>query len=142
MKSYDTVVEDLISHPSVLEMKSYTHHGKTTCYDHAVEVSKLTYKLSVKLNMDYKSATRGALLHDLFLYDWKNEKRSEGMHGFIHGKIAYDNAIKIVDLNPKEKDIILKHMWPLTLSTPRYKESFLVSFVDKYLATKEIIKRF
>ena len=30
------------------------------------------------------------------------------------------------DLTDKEKDIIVKHMWPLSPWMPRYKESFTV----------------
>ena len=41
-------------------------------------------------------------------------------------------------LNVIEKDIIEKHMWPLTIRLPKYKESFIVSFVDKYCSTAEI----
>ena len=36
-----------------------------------------------------------------------------------------------------EKDIILKHMWPLTIIPPRYLESFIVSIIDKIVATGE-----
>jgi uncharacterized protein len=43
-------------------------------------------------------------------------------------------------LNDIEKDIIEKHMWPLTLKLPKYKEAFIVSFVDKYCAFMESIR--
>jgi uncharacterized protein len=33
-------------------------------------------------------------------------------------------------------------MWPLTLIPPKYKESFIVSFADKYLSSKEFINEF
>ena len=33
--------------------------------------------------------------------------------------------------------IILKHMWPVTPKFPRYKESFLITYVDKYFACVE-----
>ena len=40
--------------------------------------------------------------------------------------------------NEIEKDIIAKHMWPLTLRhVPKYKESIIVTMVDKYCSTKE-----
>ena len=42
-----------------------------------------------------------------------------------------------VILNKKEKDIIIKHMWPLTIIPPRYIESFIITLVDKYCALKE-----
>lgn len=43
-------------------------------------------------------------------------------------------------LTPIEKDIIMKHMWPLTAIPPRYPESFLVSFIDKLIASKGVAK--
>jgi uncharacterized protein len=33
-------------------------------------------------------------------------------------------------------------MWPLTLVPPKYKESFIVSFADKYLSSKEFIDEY
>ncbi|MCD6396437.1 MAG: hypothetical protein J7L71_02770 [Spirochaetaceae bacterium] len=51
------------------------------------------------------------------------------------------NAEKIFGhLTPGAKDIIMKHMWPLTVIPPRYSESFLVSFIDKLVAGKEVAK--
>ena len=44
------------------------------------------------------------------------------------------------DLNDMEKDIIVKHMWPLTIVPPKFKESYIVTLVDKYCATKEFFK--
>ena len=39
---------------------------------------------------------------------------------------------------PKEKEIIRKHMWPLTAPLPYYKESYMVSLADKICATLEM----
>ena len=56
------------------------------------------------------------MLHDLFLYDWRiNDPSRKGLHAFRHPRIAFNNSSEIFDLNEKEKDIILKHMWPLTV---------------------------
>jgi len=33
-------------------------------------------------------------------------------------------------------------MWPLTLVPPKYKESYIVSFADKYLSSKEFISEY
>ena len=44
------------------------------------------------------------------------------------------------ELNDLEKDVIVKHMWPLTIKFPKYKESYIVTFVDKYCATVEFFK--
>ena len=59
-------------------------------------------------------------------------------HGFTHPKVALDNAVKYFNLNNIEKDIIEKHMWPLTIrKVPKYKESVIVTMVDKYCSTQE-----
>ena len=50
-----------------------------------------------------------------------------------------DNARKHFVLTEKEKDMILKHMWPLTRPLPRYRESFVVSLADKICATAEML---
>ncbi|MHC9000559.1 hypothetical protein [Enterococcus bulliens] len=36
-----------------------------------------------------------------------------------------------------ERDIIIKHMWGATIAPPKYKESYIVTMVDKYCAIKE-----
>lgn len=78
------------------------------------------------------------LLHDLFLYDCENPETRPKNHIKIHPKIALTNAQKIFILNEIEKDIIINHMWPITFSTPKYLETFIVTFVDKYCAIKEL----
>lgn len=78
------------------------------------------------------------MLHDLFLYNWrKRVDGRKGLHAFTHPRTALENASSIFTLNDMETDIILKHMWPLTFNFPRYKESYIVTFVDKYCALEE-----
>ena len=50
---------------------------------------------------------------------------------------AYKNASKIFDLNDKEKDMIINHMWPVTVNLPKSFEGFILTFVDKYCAMNE-----
>ena len=78
------------------------------------------------------------MLHDLFLYDWRvRQPDRKGLHAFTHGKVACNNACKLFDLNEKEKDIIIKHMWPVTIEFPKSIEGFILTFVDKYCALSE-----
>jgi uncharacterized protein len=111
-----------------------------------MDVSYLSYRACKVLKLDYRSAARGALLHDFFLYDWRNhdvpDLPEHKYHGVEHPKIALSNSEKHFILNDIEKDSIIKHMWPLTLVPPKYKESFIVSFADKYLASKEFVTNF
>ncbi len=134
-KEYIEIVRDLIENETVQNMKTYRQHYNINCFDHCLYVSYNLYLICKKNKLDYKSAARAAMLHDLFLYDWrKRQDGRKGLHAFTHPRTAYENALKITNLNDKEKDIILKHMWPLTLKLPKYKESFLITFVDKYIA--------
>ena len=119
-------------------MKNFKQHYETTCFEHCYTAAYYCYCICKKLNLDYKSATRAAMLHDLFLYDWrKRQPDRKGLHAFTHGKTACENASKLFDLNDKEKDIIKKHMWPVTVAFPKSIEGFILTFVDKYCALSE-----
>lgn len=138
-------IADLINNKVVLQMENYIQHGRTNCLNHCLNVSYKSYKIARKLNLDYKAVARAALLHDLFLYDWHTAPKIKNIlkkHGYIHPQLALQNAQKNFKLTSKEQDIILKHMWPLTIrKIPKYKESFLVCFIDKYVSLNETIFR-
>ena len=137
-KEYMNIVKDIISNEMVQKMKLYRQHYNVSCFDHCLYVSYNMYVICKKHKLDYTSSARAGLVHDLFLYDWrKRQDGRKGLHAYTHPKTACDNAEKIFNLNEKEKDIILKHMWPVTLALPKYKETFLITYVDKYFAYSE-----
>ena len=103
-------------------------------------VAYLSFLFCRRMNWDFEAAARGGLLHDLFLYNWRDKGSHKGMHGFTHPKAALKNAAKVCDLSAKEQDIIAKHMWPLTIQLPRYKESYVVCFADKVCAIAELCR--
>ena len=140
MNEYDNIVKDIINNKKVLEMKKYKQHFNTNCYEHSLDVSYISYKVGKKLHLDYKSLARAGMLHDLFLYDWHVKNGRKGFHAFTHGKCALNNASQLFDLNKKEKDMIKKHMWPVTPIPPFSIEGFILTLVDKYCASKEIVK--
>ena len=133
------MIDDLLNNDTVKQMKNFKQHYETSCFDHCLIASYYCYLYGKKFNLDYVSCARAAMLHDLFLYDWrKRQNGRKGLHAFTHPKTAYENASKLFDLNEKEKDIILKHMWPVTFfHFPKYKESFVLTFVDKRCALSE-----
>jgi len=141
-KEYYDIARDIIEHDEFLKLREYFHHN-SSIYDHALSVAYLSYSICKYLKLDFRSATRGALLHDFFLYDWRNHDIPDlprnKFHGLAHPSIALANARKLFPLNEIEEDIIIKHMWPLTLVPPKYKESYIVSFADKYLSSKEFL---
>ena len=60
------------------------------------------------------------------------------MHRMRHPKIALEKACECFELSDKEKDIILRHMWPITPAPPRYRESYVVDLMDKYCTWLEM----
>lgn len=138
-EEYRNCIDDLIYSAPVQKMKQFKHHCHVTCFEHSLNVSFYSFLLCRALGLDYKAAARGGLLHDLFLYDWRTTRLSHGKHGFVHPRLALNNASTVSSLNEVERDIILKHMFPLTWQPPSYKESLIVCLVDKYCACAEII---
>ena len=137
-KEYIKIISDLINQEKVQEMKKYRQHHKINCFEHCLFVSYNTYLICKKHHLDYISGARAGMLHDLFLYDWrKRENGRRGLHAYTHPKVALKHASTFLNLNDKEKDMILKHMWPVTPAIPKYKETFVITFVDKYFAVAE-----
>ena len=132
------IIDDLLHNETVLNMKNFRQHYETSCFDHCLEASYFCYKICKKFKLDYVSAARAAMVHDLFLYNWRERQPDrKGLHAFTHGKTSYENACKIMEVNDLQKDMIIKHMWPLTLKLPRYKETYILTLVDKYCALSE-----
>ena len=83
------------------------------------------------------------MVHDLFYYDRKERAKhkvhGEKSHCAYHPEVAAENASESFDISTLERDIIIKHMWPVTLKLPKYKESYVIVFVDKYCAVMELV---
>ena len=141
-EEFKNIVKDIISNETVQSLNNFKHHYGSNRYEHSLCVSYLTYKICKFFKLDHVSAARAGLLHDLFLYDCENPETRPKNHIKEHPKVSLANAEKLFVLNELEKDIILKHMWPVTPKTPRYLESFIITFVDKYCALKELSNYF
>ena len=122
-------------------MDKYIQHGTTSTLEHCISVAYVSFSIAKKfhINCNYNSLIRGALLHDYFLYDWHVSDESHKWHGFSHARMALLNASRDFELTPIEKDIIEKHMFPLNIRLPKYKESYLVTIADKICSSYETI---
>jgi uncharacterized protein len=138
------IIHDILQNEDIKMLSRINHHGKSIL-NHSLKVAIISYRIGKKLKLDKISLARGALLHDFFLYDWNNGAKVLGykfyeihkMHAFIHPRIALANARNHFQLNRIECDIISRHMFPLTLLPPRYKEGWLVMIVDKWVTFRE-----
>jgi len=131
------IIRPVFEHLDVQKLADFRHHRDKTRLDHSMEVAWRSFLLSKRLSFDCTATVRGALLHDLFFYDWLRE--GPKLHGFRHPRISLRNAREVTTLSKKEEDIIKKHMWPLTIIPPRYPESWIVCFVDTYYTLKDYI---
>lgn len=120
------------------QLKNYPHHN-SSIFEHSVSVSWLSFRICRALHLDFVSAARGGLLHDFFLYDWHEYKKDKGNsnHGRTHPYVALRNASDCFELNERERDIIVKHMWPKSFNRPKYAESYVVNIADKVCALGE-----
>ena len=140
-QEYMSIVGDLLKDKDLLKLDNITHHRYTTRLVHSLFVSYVSYKITKARGLDYVSTARAGLLHDFFLEEREEiELLGMGSHNSAHPKIALKNAEKLTKINELEKDIILKHMFLCTIKSkaPLYKESFIVSMVDKYCAISEV----
>lgn len=134
-------VDDIIDAPELERLKNITHHISTTRFQHCLNVSYYSFQICRILHLDARSAARAGLMHDLFYYDRKkyNACKSKGQpsHSKRHSDVAVHNAERLTEINPCERDIIQKHMFPMTFALPKYKETYIITFVDKYCAVLE-----
>ncbi len=139
--SFYEVIADLLALKEVQELKQYRHHIVTTRFQHSLNVSYYNYILCRLLRLDARSAARAGLLHDLYFYDTKTFTQSGHAirHSQYHPMVALDNAQQLLPMNAREQDMIVKHMWPVTLQRPKYAETYILTFVDKYCALIEFV---
>ena len=138
---YKNIVNHILNNEKFDKIKEIEHHGVTR-YEHSIKVSYYSYKIAKSLKLDYEDTARAGLLHDFFLSSEDRTAKDRFLSTFKHSKIAVENASNEFGINPKEKDIIRTHMFPINLSIPKYSESWLVSFVDKIVGINEFGHKF
>lgn len=142
--------KDILASEGFTQSGDYIQHGSKSVLQHSIDVANLSLGISKKLPISFKEReiVRGALLHDYFQYDWHTHKVKlrtpldvRKMHGFTHPTTALQNADRDFSLSDREKDIIKKHMWPLTIKPPKCREAWVVTMADKYCSLRETIHR-
>ena len=130
---YD-IINDIYKHDEFMKLNDCRHHGITR-YDHCLRVSYYTYLITKALHLNYKEATRAALLHDFFTDEVLT---FNVVHKITkHPDIAVKNASKHFELSELQKDIIRTHMWPCTFMPPKYLESWIVDMIGDISAIFE-----
>lgn len=133
-EEFEDIVSPILEIDEFNQLKYITHHGITR-FDHSMRVAYLSYKVSKLLRLNYKEVTEAALLHDFFLDEVSHESKTERLRH--HPEYAVKNASKYIDLSDMQKDIIKTHMFPVTLTPPKYLESWIVDAIDDVAAVYE-----
>lgn len=139
-KEFFELVGDLYFTEEVQGLKIYPQHSNINRLDHITSVTYMSYAAAKRHGLDAKQTVRGAVLHDLFYYDWHDKAWWHRPHGYKHPRFALKNARMLNrKITPKEENIILRHMFPLTIVPPASREGLVVSLCDKYCATRELL---
>lgn len=135
---------DIMDSDNFQSTRNYIQHGSMPVQRHCIDVARQSIVISkfLRISCNERELIRGALLHDYFLYDWhdKNRENYQMLHGFYHPGIALKNASREYSLTPRERDIIKKHMWPLTVVPPLCREAWIVTTADKYCSLLETLR--
>lgn len=142
-KTFEAIIKDIISNPRFEKLSEYAHHHSTR-YDHCIHVAYSCYLYLQKHTYAYwQDTVQGALLHDFFLYAYQTERtvKRHWLHGLFHPKVALITASSEFILTPVSKNIILRHMFPLTPIPPVTKGGWLVVLYDKIWAIRELNRK-
>ena len=137
--------EDILISENFRKTQGHIQHGTMTVHNHCMDVARYSLILNKKLGIgcNKHDLIRGALLHDYFLYDWHDKaylSQRKRLHGFHHPMTALQNAEKEYQLNDIQREIIKKHMWPLSVVPPVCREAWVVTAADKYCSVMETVR--
>ena len=91
-------VDDIIYNEKVQKLDNFEQHCHTSRLQHSINVAYYSFLICKFFGWDYRSAARAGLLHDLFLYDWRQATLpKEKTSPTWHPKVALDNARKYVN---------------------------------------------
>lgn len=134
---------DILHSENFDSSKNNMQHGTISVKEHSIQVARQSILISdiLRIKHNRRDLVRGALLHDYFLYDWHriDLENSHRLHGFHHPARALKNAEQEYELTDRQKEIIIKHMWPLTIKPPMCREAWVVTAADKYCSFLETV---
>ena len=135
------ILKEVKKESRLQETDQYLQHGVTSVYRHSLAVAYFSCYLAEKMHLKVRTREmiRGAILHYYFLYDWHEKDRRHCLHGLRHPRLAMRNACEDYELTKREKNIILRHMFPLTVVPPTCREAWIVCLADKICAVLETL---
>ena len=143
------IVSPFLIHDEVQKRKLFKNHTASV-WDNSIEDSFKAFKLAYKLNADRRVCAIAGLMHDFYPFAWQYSKELDEYdksylarlskkefffkkHGFTHAKEARKNFEKYFSEYADKKilNAIQRHMFPLNIIPPKYKESWIITITDK-----------
>ena len=152
------IVEKILLSDEFQKRKLFMHHHDMSVWDHSTLVSFKAFLLARLFGADAKVCAIAGVLHDFYDQAWistpeieklddgihatymKQKKKFFEKHGFIHARKAVENYLKYFPEyeNKRITNSILRHMFPLNIIPPRYKEGWIITYVDKINSVREL----
>lgn len=137
-QEFETICQDILSNEKFNKLSNELHHGISR-YEHSLRVARLTYRIAKLFRMkNLQITTRAALLHDFYTNEDFENKENSVQKLSAHPIVAAENAKKCYNIGKIEENIIKSHMFPIKGEVPKYKESWLVTAMDKTAAAYEM----
>lgn len=153
-----SLVENILLHDEFQRRKMFLHHHDMTVWDHSILVSFKSFLVGRIFHADVRVCAIAGLLHDFYSQAWLSSPELESFldgkyvqlmkvkkplfkkHGFTHARDAAKNYVKFFpELEDKKiTNSIKRHMFPLNIIPPRYKEGVIITAVDKWNSVHEL----
>ena len=150
------IVKPILLSEEFQKRLKFKHHHHSVFF-HSVLVSYRSYLFALKHDNNTYNCAIAGLLHDFYPYPWQYSSDLESMdkkyiehlkikkslfkkHGFTHAREALENANKYYPelMNERIENAIVRHMFPLNITLPKYSESWIVTLEDKIVTFKEL----
>ena len=152
------IVKEILNSDEFQNRQYFPHHHYYSVWDHSIIVSFRSFLIAKRLRINPRNCAIAGLLHDFyevaFIYSAELEALSEKYvkdtnqhkklfkkHGFTHAKQAAENYTKFFPdlVNAQITNAIKRHMFPLNIIPPRFKEGWIITYVDKRNSLGEIM---
>ena len=146
------IVKEILLDDEFQKRKLFRHHS-INLWIHLTEISYYSFLMAKIKKADARVCAIAGLLHDFYpkaykysqelydvnpdyLTDVKKKQPIHKMHGFSHANAAAENALKYYPdlVDDKILSCIRTHMFPLNIKPPKYKEGWIITYVDKKLS--------
>lgn len=144
-KEFLDIVSPILNNKEFDARKNWKHHEHCSLYEHCLIVSYLSYEICKKRGFNYHDAAIGGLLHDFYYSPWQDHLDEKvpffKQHGFVHAREALRHSYEVFPelMNARIANIILRHMFPLNVIPPKYKEGWVITYVDKKVSLDVVL---